>query len=328
MEQRTLGSQGLRVSAIGLGSLGMSHSYGPAEEQESVATIHRALDLGVTLLDTADMYGPFSNERLVGRAIAEHRDEVVVATKFGNEYRPDGSWVRINGEPDYVRRACDGSLARLGVDHIDLYYQHRVDHSVPVEDTWGAMAELVEAGKVQHLGISEAAPATIRRANAVHPVTALQSEYSLFTRDPEGELLTTVRELGIGFVAFGPLSRGLLSGRLTSPDDLGPEDLRRDLPRFQGENFARNLAVVEQLKRLAGEKGATPGQLAIAWLLAQGGDLVPIPGAERRRYLEENVRAVEVRLTPKDLAAIEQVAPRGVAAGDRYGPAGMAMVNL
>jgi aryl-alcohol dehydrogenase-like predicted oxidoreductase len=328
MEQRTLGSQGLQVSAIGLGCMGMSKSYWPADEQESLATIQRALEFGVTFLDTADMYGPFTNEQLVGRAIAGHRDAVVLATKFGNQHRPDGSWVRINGEPEYVRRACDGSLARLGVDHIDLYYQHRVDRSVPVEDTWGAMAELVEAGKVRYLGISEAAPATIRRANAVHPVTAVQSEYSLFTRDPEGELLATVRELGIGFVAFAPLSRGLLSGRLTSPDDFAPDDLRRDLPRFQGENFARNLAVVEQLKRLADEQGVTASQLAIAWLLAQGDDIVPIPGAARRRYLEENVRALEVRLTPRRLAAIEQVASRGVAAGERYGPAGMAYVNI
>jgi aryl-alcohol dehydrogenase-like predicted oxidoreductase len=328
MEQRTLGSQGLRVSAIGLGCMVMSQLYGPADEQESVATIHRALDLGVSFLDTADMYGPFTNERLVGRAIAGHRDEVVLATKFGNEHRPDGSWVGINGRPEYVRSACDASLERLGVEHVDLYYQHRVDRSVPVEETWGAMAELTEAGKVRFLGISEAAPTTIRRANVVHPVTALQSEYSLFTRDPEGELLTTVRELGIGFVAFAPLSRGFLSGRLTSPDDFAPDDLRRNLPRFQGENFARNLAVVEQLKRLADEKRATPSQLAIAWLLAQGDGIVPIPGAERRRYLEENVRAVDVRLTPKDLAAIEKVASRGVAAGERYGPAGMAYVNL
>jgi aryl-alcohol dehydrogenase-like predicted oxidoreductase len=274
------------------------------------------------------MYGPFTNELLVGRAIAGHRDEVVVATKFGNQHRPDGSWVRINGRPEYVRRACDGSLERLGVDHIDLYYQHRVDRSVPVEDTWGAMAELVEAGKVRYLGISEAAPATLRRANAVHPVTALQSEYSLFTRDPEGELLATVRELGIALVAFSPLSRGLLSGRLTSPDDLAPDDLRRSLPRFQGENLARNLAVVEQLQRLADEQGVTPSQLAIAGLLAQGDDLVAIPGAARRRYVEEYVRALVVRLTPEDLAAIEQVAWRGVAAGERYGPAGMALVNL
>jgi aryl-alcohol dehydrogenase-like predicted oxidoreductase len=252
---------------------------------------------------------------------------VVVATKFGNQHRPDGSWV-INGKPDYVRQACAASLERLGVDHIDLYDQHRVDRSVPVEDTWGAMAELVEAGKVHHLGISQAAPATIRRANAVHPVTTLQSEYSLFSRDPEGELLATVRELGIGFVAISPLGRGFLSGRLTSPDDFAPDDLRRDLPRFQGENFARNLAVVEQLKRLADEHRATPSQLAIAWLLAQGDDIVPIPGAEGRRYLEDNVRALDVRLTPKDLADIEKLAPRGVAAGERYGPAGMANVNL
>jgi aryl-alcohol dehydrogenase-like predicted oxidoreductase len=328
MQQRTLGSQGLGVSAIGLGCLGMSQAYGPADEQESLATIHRALDLGVTLLDTADMYGPFSNERLVGRAIAGRRDEVVVATKFGNQHRPDGGWVRINGRPEYVRSACDASLERLGVDHIDLYYQHRVDRSVPVEDTWRALAGLVEAGKVHHLGISEAAPATIRRANAVHPVTAVQSEHSLFTRDPEGELLATVRELGIGLVAFSPLSRGLLSGRLTSPDDLAADDLRRTLPRFQGENFARNLAVVEQLQRLADKKRATLSQLAIAWLLAQGEDIVPIPGAERRRYVEENLRAVEVRLTPEDLVAIEQVAPRGVVAGERYGPAGLALVNL
>jgi aryl-alcohol dehydrogenase-like predicted oxidoreductase len=328
MEQRTLGRQGLVVPELGLGCIGMSQSYGPGDDQESVATIHRALELGMTFLDTADMYGPFTNERLVGRAIAGRRDELVLATKFGNQRRADGTWVRVNGEPDYVRRACDESLERLGVDHIDLYYQHRVDRSVPVEDTWGAMKGLVEAGKVGHLGISEAAPATIRRANAVHPVTAVQSEHSLFTRDPEGELLATVRELGIGLVAFSPLSRGLLSGRLTSPDDLAADDLRRTLPRFQGENFARNLAVVEQLQRLADKKRATLSQLAIAWLLAQGEDIVPIPGAERRRYVEENLRAVEVRLTPEDLAAIEQVAPRGVVAGERYGPAGLALVNL
>jgi aryl-alcohol dehydrogenase-like predicted oxidoreductase len=290
MEQRTLGNQGLRVSAIGLGCMAMSKSYWPADEQESVATIQRALDLGITLLDTADMYGPFINERLVGRAIGGHRDEVVLATKFGNEYRPDGSWVRINGEPEYVRRAGDASLARLGVDHIDLYYQHRVDRSVPVEETWGAMAELVEAGKVRYLGISEAALARIRRANAVHPVTAVQSEYSLFTRDPEGELLTTVRQLGIGFVAFAPLGRGLLSGRLTSPDDFAPDDLRRDLPRFQGEKFARNLAVVEHLKRLANGKRAAPSQLAIAWLLARATTLcrsrAPNAAATWRRTCE------------------------------------------
>jgi aryl-alcohol dehydrogenase-like predicted oxidoreductase len=330
MEQRTLGTQGLRVSALGLGCMGMSQSYGPADDQESVATIHRALDLGVTFLDTADMYGPFTNERLVGRAIAGRREEVVLATKFGNQRRPDGGWVRVNGRPEYVHSACDASLERLGVDHVDLYYQHRVDPSVPVEETWGAMKELVEAGKVRHLGISEAAPATIRRANAVHPVAALQSEYSLFTRDPEGELLATVRELGIGFVAYSPLGRGFLSGRLTgsSPGEFADDDFRRGHPRFEGENFARNLQLVERVRRLAGEKGATPAQLAIAWVLAQGDDVVPIPGTKRRRYLEENLAALQVRLDPGDLAAIDEVAPRDAVAGDRYTPAMMARVNL
>jgi aryl-alcohol dehydrogenase-like predicted oxidoreductase len=330
MEQRTLGGQGLRVSAIGLGCMGMSQSYGPADEQESVATIHRALDLGVTFLDTADMYGPFTNERLVGRAIAGQRDEVVLATKFGNERREDGSWVGINGRPDYVHRACDASLQRLGVDHIDLYYQHRVDTTVPVEETWGAMQELVQAGKVRYLGISEAAPATIRRANAVHPVTALQTEYSLFSRDPEGELLATVRELGIGFVAYSPLGRGFLSGRLTSssPDEFADDDFRRGHPRFEGENLASNLALVERVRNLADDKGATPAQLAIAWLLAQGDDVVPIPGTKRRRYLEENVDALELKLSPDDLAAIDEVAPPGAVAGDRYTPAFMARVNV
>jgi aryl-alcohol dehydrogenase-like predicted oxidoreductase len=330
MEQRTLGGQGLRVSAIGLGCMGMSQSYGPADEQESVATIHRALDLGVTFLDTADMYGPFTNERLVGRAIAGQRDEVVLATKFGNERREDGSFVGINGRPDYVHHACDASLLRLGVDHIDLYYQHRVDRTVPVEETWGAMQELVQAGKVLYLGISEAAPATIRRANAVHPVSALQSEYSLFTRDPEGELLATVRELGIGFVAYSPLGRGFLSGRLSSssPDEFADDDFRRDHPRFEGENLASNLALVERVRNLADGKGATLAQLAIAWLLAQGDDVVPIPGTKRRRYLEENVAALELKLSPEDLAAIDEVAPPGAVAGDRYTPAFMARVNV
>jgi aryl-alcohol dehydrogenase-like predicted oxidoreductase len=330
MEQRTLGGQGLRVSALGLGCMGMSQSYGPADDQESVATIHRALDLGVTFLDTADMYGPFTNERLVGRAIAGQRDEVVLATKFGNERREDGSWVGINGRPDYVHRACDASLQRLGVDHIDLYYQHRVDRSVPVEETWGAMQELVQAGKVIHLGISEAAPATIRRANAVHPISALQTEYSLFSRDPEGELLATVRELGIGFVAYSPLGRGLLSGRLTSdsPGEFADDDFRRDHPRFGSENLASNLELVERVRRLADDKGATLAQLVIAWLLAQGDDIVPIPGTKRRRYLEENVGALELKLSPDDLAAIDEVAPRGAVAGDRYTPAFMARVNV
>jgi aryl-alcohol dehydrogenase-like predicted oxidoreductase len=329
MEQRTLGSQGLRVSAIGLGCMGMSQSYGPADDPESIGTIHRALDLGVTFLDTADMYGPFTNERLVGRAIAGRRDGVVLATKFGNQRREDGSWVGINGRPEYVRRACDASLQRLGVDHIDLYYQHRVDRSVPVEETWGAMGELVQAGKVLYLGISEAAPATIRRAHAVHPMTALQSEYSLFSRDPEGEVLETVRELGVGFVAYSPLGRGFLSGRLTagSPEEFADDDFRRDHPRFQGENLARNLALVERVRKLAEEKGATPAQLAIAWVLARGDDIVPIPGTKRRRYLEENLGALELRLGPGDLAAIAEAAPPEEIAGARYNPTHMARVN-
>jgi aryl-alcohol dehydrogenase-like predicted oxidoreductase len=327
MEQRTLGRQGLVVSELGLGCMGMSQSYGPGDDRESVATIHRALELGMTFLDTADMYGPFTNERLVGRAIAGRRDEVVLATKFGNQRRADGSWVRVNGEPDYVRRACDESLERLGVDHIDLYYQHRVDRSVPVEDTWGAMAELVEAGKVRYLGISEAAAATVRRAHAVHPISAGQYEWSLFTRDLEDEVLATLRELGIGVVAYSPLGRGFLSGRITSPDDFGEDDFRHDHPRFSGENFTRNLELVERVRELAAGKGATPGQLAIAWVLAQGDDVVPIPGTKRRRYLEENAGALEVELTGEDLAAIEEVTPRGSAAGARYTPQHMANVN-
>ncbi|HET7517578.1 MAG TPA: aldo/keto reductase [Actinomycetes bacterium] len=327
MEQRTLG-QGLAVSALGLGCMGMSQSYGPGDERESLATIHRALDLGMTFLDTADMYGPFTNERLVGRAIAGRRDEVVLATKFGNQRREDGSFVRINGEPEYVRRACDASLERLGVDHIDLYYQHRVDATAPVEDTWGAMAELVAAGKVRHLGISEAAPATVRRAHGVHPISAGQYEWSLFTRDLEDEVLGTLRELGIGVVAYSPLGRGFLSGRITSADDFGEDDFRRRHPRFVGENFNRNLELAERVRELAAAKGATPSQLAIAWVLAQGDDVVPIPGTKRRKYLEENVGAIEVELTPEDLAAVEEVTPRGSVAGPRYGPEQMARVNV
>src|SRR6266511_538203 len=307
MQQRLLGTGKLAVSALGLGCMGMSQSYGTADERESIATIHRALDLGVNFLDTADIYGPFTNERLVGRAIADRRDQVVLATKFGNQRRPDGTWI--------------------GVDDIDLYYQHRVDRTVPVEDTWGAMRALVDAGKVRHLGISEAAPATIRRANAVHPITALQTEYSLFSREPEDQLLATVRELGIGFVAYSPLGRGFLSGQITSPDDFGPGDFRRTAPRYQGQNFARNLAVVQRINVLAADKGVTSSQLAIAWVLAQGDDIVPIPGTKRRRYLEENLGALDVKLTPGELASIDAVAPRGVAAGDRYGPAQMATVN-
>ena len=328
MEQRTLGRQGPVVAELGLGCMGMSQSYGPGDDQESVATIHRALELGMTFLDTADMYGPFTNERLVGRAIAGRRDEVVLATKFGNQRRADGSWVRVNGEPDYVRRACDESLERLGVDHIDLYYQHRVDRSVPVEDTWGAMAELVEAGKVRYLGISEAAPATVRRAHAVHPISAGQYEWSLFTRDLEDEVLATLRELGIGVVAYSPLGRGFLSGRITSPDDFGEDDFRHDHPRFSGENFAPQPGAGgtgQASSRPA--RAATPSQLAIAWVLAQGDDVVPIPGTKRRRYLEENAGALEVELTGEDLAAIEEVTPRGSAAGARYTPQHMANVN-
>jgi aryl-alcohol dehydrogenase-like predicted oxidoreductase len=328
MERRTLGSQGLVVSALGLGCMGMSQSYGPGDDRESVATIHRALDLGMTFLDTADMYGPLTNERLVGGTIAGRRDEVALATKFGNQRRADGSWVRVNGEPDYVRQACDASLQRLGVDHIDLYYQHRVDPTVPVEDTWGAMAELVAAGKVRYLGISEASTATMRRAHAVHPISAGQYEYSLFSRDPEGELLATMRELGIGLVAYSPLGRGFLSGRISSPDDFAEDDFRRRHPRFTGENFARNLDLVRRVQRLAADKGITPSQLAIAWVLAQGTDVVAIPGTKRRSYLEENAGAAEVELTPADLAAIEEVAPRGAVAGERYGPEQLARVNV
>jgi aryl-alcohol dehydrogenase-like predicted oxidoreductase len=326
MQQRVLGSEKLTVAALGLGCMGMSQSYGPADERESIATIHRALDLGCNFLDTADIYGPFTNERLVGRAIADRRDEVVLATKFGNQRLDDGSRV-INGRPEYVHSACDASLQRLGVDHIDLYYQHRVDRGVPVEETWGALHELVQAGKVRHLGISEASPATIRRAHGVHPITALQNEYSLFTRDPEGEVLDTLRELGIGLVAYSPLGRGFLSGQITSPDDFAEDDFRRNNPRFQGENFQRNLAVVERIRQLADQKGVTPGQLAIAWVLAQGDDIVPIPGTKRRRYLEENLGALDVRLTPEELAGIEEISPRGVASGDRYAPAMMSVIN-
>jgi aryl-alcohol dehydrogenase-like predicted oxidoreductase len=326
MEQRTLGGQGLVVPALGLGCMGMSQSYGPGDDQESMATIHRALELGITFLDTADVYGPFTNERLVGRAIAGRRDEVVLATKFGNQRLADGSRV-INGKPEYVRQACDASLERLRVDHIDLYYQHRVDRAVPVEETWGAMAELVQAGKVRYLGISEAAPATVRRTHAVHPISAGQYEWSLFSRDLEDELVPTLRELGIGVVAYSPLGRGFLSGRITSPDDFGEDDFRRNHPRFTGENFARNLDLVEQVRELAASKGATPSQLAIAWVLAQGDDVVPIPGTKRRSYLEENLGALEVELTPEDLAAIEQVTPRGSVAGERYNPEMMAYVD-
>jgi len=317
MEERTLG-QGLEVSAIGLGCMGMSEFYGAHDEQEALETIHRALDLGVTFLDTADMYGPFTNEKLVARAISGRRDEVQLATKFGNVRGENGEWLGIRGDADYVRQACEASLARLGVDHIDLYYQHRVDKSTEIEETVGTMAELVEAGKVRHIGLSEASSETIRRAHAVHPVTALQTEYSLWTRDPEDGIFPTVRELGIGFVAYSPLGRGFLSGRVTSPDDLEPDDFRRRNPRFQGENFDRNLELVERVREIAEEKDVTPAQLALAWVLHQGDDIVPIPGTKRAHYLEENARAAEVELSDEDLARIEDAFPKGATSGERY----------
>ena len=328
MDRRNLGSEGLLVSALGLGCMGMSEFYGTGDEEESIATIHRAIELGVNFLDTADMYGPFTNEKLVGKAIAGRRDEVILATKFGNERREDGSWVGINGKPEYVRRACDASLERLGVEAIDLYYQHRVDPEVPIEEAVGAMSELVEAGKVRYLGLSEAGPETIRRAHAVHPISALQSEYSLFTRDPEDEVLPTLRELGIGFVAYSPLGRGFLTGAWRSMDDLPEDDTRSGrFPRFSEENFRQNLELADRVREVAAEKDATPGQLALAWLLHQGDDIVPIPGTKRRKYLEENAGAVNVTLTEEDLLRIEEAVPRGSAAGERYSEQQMRAVN-
>ncbi|BCW18303.1 oxidoreductase [Arthrobacter sp. NtRootA9] len=316
MKTRTIGQ--LDVSALGLGCMGMSEFYGQGDEQESVATIHEFLDSGGTLLDTADMYGPFTNEQLVGRAIAGRRDEVVVATKFGNERREDGSWEGINGHPDYVRRACDASLARLGVDHIDLYYQHRVDKNVPIEDTVGAMAELVQAGKVRHLGLSEASAGTIRRAHAVHPITALQTEYSLWEREPETKVFPVLKELGIGFVPYSPLGRGFLTGQIRSEDDFADDDFRRHSPRFQGDNFTRNLELVDRVRELASARQCTPGQLALAWLLAQGDHIVPIPGTKKRERLRENLGAVDVELSPEDLELLDRLAPAGSTAGARY----------
>jgi aryl-alcohol dehydrogenase-like predicted oxidoreductase len=326
MQSLQLGTNGPTVSPLGLGCMGMSEFYGAADEGEAIATIHRALELGVTLLDTADAYGPHTNERLVGKAIAGRRDEVVLATKFGLVRDPENSRARgLNGTPDYVRSSCEGSLERLGVDHIDLYYLHRVDPATPIEETVGAMAGLVQDGKVRHIGLSEAGPETLRRASAVHPIAALQTEYSLWSRDPEDEILPAARELGIGFVAYSPLGRGFLSGQIQSPEDLGPDDFRRFSPRFQGENFQRNLELVRAVQEIAADKGCTPSQLALAWVLAQGDDIVPIPGTKRRPYLEENMAALDVELTPGELERIEAAVPRAV--GDRYDETGMRSLN-
>ncbi|MGZ5971075.1 MAG: aldo/keto reductase [Polyangiales bacterium] len=325
MEKRSLGA--LSVSALGLGCMGMSEFYGPTDDAESLATLDRALELGITFLDTADMYGPFKNEELIARALEGRRDKFVIATKFGVVRGGDPKQRSISGKPEYVKQACDASLKRLGIETIDLYYQHRVDPSTPIEDTVGAMAELVKAGKVRHLGLSEAAPATLRRAVKVHPIAALQTEYSLWSRDPEDEILATCRELGIGFVAYSPLGRGFLTGDFKSPDDFAKDDFRRHSPRFQGENFKKNLELVEQVKALAKSKGCTPAQLALAWVLAQGNDIVPIPGTRKRTRLEENAGALAVKLTGDDLATLDRIAPKGVAAGLRYPEAAMSSLN-
>lgn len=326
MQKRKLG-QGLEVSAEGLGCMGMSDFYGVRDEDVAIKTIHHALDRGINFLDTADMYGPFTNEILVGRAIKSRRENVIVATKFGNERDETGKFVGINGHPDYVRKACDASLKRLDVEYIDLYYQHRVDKRVPIEDTWGALKGLVESGKVRHLGISEAASATIRKAHAVHPITAVQNEWSLWSRDVEDNgVLATARELGIGFVAYSPLGRGFLSGQIRSVDDLDVGDVRRTHPRFQGENFAKNLELVDRVKEIASKKNITPSQLALAWVLAQGKDVVPIPGTKKIKYLDENIDALDVVLSAEDLELIDAAAPKGGTAGDRY--ANMSNVNI
>ncbi len=327
MDKRTLGSSGLEVSAMGFGCMGMSDFYGPADEARNLDVLHHTLDLGVTFWDTADMYGMGRNEQLVGKALKGRRDQVVLATKFGFRRAPDGTPIGVSGRPEYVRSACDASLQRLGVDHIDLYYQHRVDPEVPIEDTVGAMTDLIQAGKILHLGLSEASAETLRRAMAVHPITALQSEYSLWSRDIEDEIIPTCRELGIGLVPYSPLGRGFLTGAIRSIDDLAEDDWRRHNPRFQGENFAKNLELVDRIQEIAADKGCTPAQLALAWVLSRGRDVAPIPGTRSRARLDENVASLQVHLTDDDLARIDELIPRGTAAGERYPEQAMAFVN-